>query len=350
MILPGTNLYGHSRPSLRALLEELGEAPYRGDQLFTWLYRKDVLDFEAMSNLPADLRKRLAETFIIERKGPVSDETSSDGTRKYLFQAGPMQKVEAVYIPEPDRATLCVSTQTGCKMACLFCMTARQGLQAQLSAGGIVAQYATLPERESITNFVYMGMGEPLDNLDAVLESIKLLEEGYGFSPRRITVSTIGVLPALRRLVEETKVNLAISLHSPFHEERKRLMPIEAAVPVTTVLDTLRDYDFSNRKLSMEYILFDGVNDSLRHAAAIVQLVNGLRCRINLLYFHAIPGSPLRPSPSDRVEEFRSFLEGKGLIATVRKSRGEDISAACGMLSTKHLLEKKSSAPEPADY
>lgn len=265
----------------------------------------------------------------------------------------PMQRhVEAAYIPETRRHTLCLSTQVGCKMGCLFCMTARQGFQGHLSAGDVVNQLASLPERDQITNLVYMGMGEPLDNLDAVLKSLRILTEpwGFGMSPSRVTVSTIGVVPAMRTLLERTKVHLAVSLHSPFEEERRRLMPIENVYSLHEVLATIREMQLDKRRrVSFEYIVFRGLNHSERHVKEIARLVGDMRCRINLLYFHPIPGAPLEPASEEEMLQFQRALTDKGLRVTIRKSRGQDIEAACGMLSTKRLDDSSTGAARSAE-
>lgn len=338
---PIRNIFGLERAELRELALGNGQAAFRGDQVFDWIYPKGARDFNEMSNLPLSFREDLRRAWEIAPPPIHNVEQSLDGTKKYLYALKPGVFVESAYIPEEDRKTLCLSTQGGCKMACLFCMTGRQGLQSQLNAGEIVGQLAQIPERNEISHLVYMGMGEPLDNVEEVIKSIRLLEEGYCLGPKRITVSTIGILPGLKRLLDETEVNLALSLHSPFPAERKRLMPVESVYPIYEVIDFLKTRDFSRRKLSFEYIMFDGVNDSPAHAKELLRLLNPLRCRINLLHFHPIPHSPLKGSPRSRMEEFQKTLKDKGMIVTIRKSRGEDIQAACGLLSTKELVKRQ---------
>jgi 23S rRNA (adenine2503-C2)-methyltransferase len=302
-----------------------------------------VWDFDAMTNLPKSLREKLAETFSITIYRHSHVDESADGTKKYLYPAPGEKYVEAAYIPEEKRATLCLSTQVGCKMGCLFCMTARQGFQGQLSTGEILSQVYTLPERERLTNIVYMGMGEPMDNIDGVIDSVKILTDpdGLNMSQNRITVSTIGIIPAMRRYLEETRSPLAISIHNPIEEERRQIMPVQSVYPIDDVIKTLRDYDFRQRKLSFEYIMFDGVNDSPEHASAMIRLLNGLRCKVNLIHFHPIPDSPLRGSSREKMVEFQNLLKAKGLMTTIRRSRGEDIQAACGLLSTLELVKKQ---------
>ena len=332
------NLYGLTLSELTRLVVDYSEPQYRANQLFSWLYHQRVTSLDQMTNLSKSFRSRLSDNWEISLPTISKVDESSDGTKKYLYPLGPTTLVESAYIPESDRKTLCISTQGGCKMACLFCMTARQGLQTQLTAGQIVGQLAVIPEASQVTNLVYMGMGEPLDNTDAVLKSIELFTQGFGISPKKITLSTIGIIPGLRRVLEQTQVQIAISLHSPFSQERKRIMPIESVFPLRDVLEVLKDYDFSNRKLSFEYILFENLNDSEDHALELVKLLNPFRCRINLLHFHPLPNTPLKPCPREKMEAFQAILKSKGLIATIRKSRGEDIQAACGLLSTKELV------------
>lgn len=268
---------------------------------------------------------------------PVDQMASVDGTVKYLFPAADNSFVEAVYIPSDDRATLCVSSQVGCKMNCLFCMTGKQGFTANLSSYDILNQIQMIPETETLTNLVFMGMGEPLDNVDELFKALEILTApyGYGWSPKRITVSTIGVKKGLQRFLDESNCHLAVSLHSPFPEERLKLMPVEKPFPTTEVLDIIRRYDFSGqRRVSFEYIVFKNLNDTPRHADALAGLVKGIPCRVNLIRFHAIPDVPLESSDLKRLEEFRDRLNRKGVTCTIRTSRGEDILAACGMLST----------------
>jgi 23S rRNA (adenine2503-C2)-methyltransferase len=345
------NIFGYTREQLQDLAVRMGEPPFRAKQLFLWMYGRRTWNFEAMTDLSKNLRDRLSEGYYIDPLMFSHVDDSSDGTKKYLYPAPGEKFVEAAYIPDANRATLCLSTQVGCKMGCLFCMTARQGFQGQLSVGEILSQVYTLPERETLTNLVYMGMGEPMDNIEAVIQSIRILsdKDGLNMSQKRITVSTIGVVPAMRRYLEETKANLAISIHNPFDAERKQIMPIQSVYPIGDVISSLKDYNFKDRKLSFEYIMFDGVNDSRRHADELVRLLNGLRAKVNLIHFHSIPDSPLRGSGRPRMEEFQSRLKSKGLMTTIRKSRGEDIQAACGLLSTLELV-KRQNAAEEADF
>ena len=318
-----------------ALLENLPS--FTSNQIAQWLYQKKVHNIEEMTNLSKKTQEILSEKYEIGSVFPVNVQESVDGVKKYLF---PVKKkfIESAFIPDENRKTLCVSTQVGCKMNCLFCMTGKQEFQDNLSAGEIINQICNISENELLTNVVYMGMGEPLDNLEEVLKSIKILTSDWGFSwsPRRITLSTIGIIPAMKRFIEESEVHLAISLHSPFHEERKSLMPVENKYPIAEVVDTLRKYDFGRqRRISFEYILFKGINDSADHIKGISKLLNGLRCRINLIKFHSIPDSALQGCSREKTEWFAEQLNAKKFTTTIRHSRGEDIKAACGLLSTK---------------
>lgn len=319
---------------------EAGLPKFAGKQIAEWLYKKHVASIDEMTNISIKGRKILQERFEIGIKPPVKVQTSVDGTKKYLFVQGEMKFVEAAYIPDADRATLCVSSQVGCKMGCLFCMTGKQGFQAQLTAGEIVNQIRSLPERQTLTNVVYMGMGEPLDNMDAVLQSLEILtsEWGYAWSPKRITVSTIGIIPAMRHFLEKSDCHLAISLHSPFEDERRKLMPIENVYHLHQILEAVKEYDWTHqRRVSFEYIVFGGLNDTPRHINELVRILSGIRCRVNLIRFHPIPGTPLQGTDEQTLQYFKNRLNEKGVLATVRASRGQDIYAACGLLSTKEI-------------
>ena len=243
-------------------------------------------------------------------------------------------------IPERERITVCVSSQIGCKMGCLFCFTGKQGFQGQLTAGEIVNQVKSIEEAEQITNIVYMGMGEPFDNLEEVLKSLEILTSDWGFamSPRRITVSTIGIIPGMVTFLEKSEAHLAVSLHTPFNDERRRLMPVEVAYPLEEVVAEIKGWDFGRqRRISFEYILFEGLNDTPRHVCELTRLLNGLKCRINLIRFHPVPGTPLKSPGEETLQKFKDELNRKGILTTIRASRGEDIYAACGLLSTKEL-------------
>ncbi len=337
-------LFGKTPDELKTIVKQLNLPAFTAKQLADWFYKKHVSRFDEMTNLSKEVRQLLEDQFITGLTEPIKVQVSVDGTKKYLYRSLQGKYIETAYIPEDDRHTLCVSTQVGCKMGCFFCMTAKQGFQGQLTAGEILNQIRSLPERDLITNIVYMGMGEPLDNLDETMKSLEIITSDYGFamSPKRITVSTIGIIPGMKTFIEKSRCNLAVSLHSPFEEDRKKLMPIQNVYPLSEVLDTIRSYDFSRqRRISFEYIMFKGLNDTPRHVKELARVLNGIRCRINLLRFHPIPGTPLQSSENITIEWFRDELKSKGFMTTIRQSRGQDIEAACGMLSTKELLNKK---------
>ena len=353
-------------------MEELGEPRFRGDQIASWLYRQEVASFGEMTNLPAPLRARLPREFAHGRREPLSASQSADGTRKYLFPVGPElparettpdngsrpsgprpaagprsepvpaplgAAVETALIPQSDRLTLCVSTQAGCRRGCRFCQTGKQGFHGDLTAGEIVNQLLSLPARRDVTNVVFMGMGEPLDNLTATLRALELLTSPWaiGMSAQRITVSTVGIHPALESLLDATKVNLAVSLHSPFPTERRELLPVEVSHPLSSTLELLRRRrEDRHRKLSMEYTIFDGVNHSPAHAKELARLLSGLSVRVNLIPYHPLREAQggLRSPGNEAVAIFQQELRDRGIRTFIRRSRGEDIGAACGMLWT----------------
>lgn len=332
------DIFGMTKAELQELCAELGMPKFAAGQICDWLYIKRVVSFEEMTNVSKANRTLLTERCRIGRSAPVTSQKSIDGTIKYLYETDKGQHIEAVYIPDEERATLCISSQVGCKRACRFCMTGQMGLQGQLSSGEILNQIFSLPDFDKLTNVVYMGMGEPLDNPDEVMRSLEVLTSPWGlaWSPKRITLSTIGILPSLRRFLEESKAHLAVSMHNPLGEERLSFMPVEKVYPIEDVIRELRKHDFSGqRRVSFEYIMFDGVNDSMEHADAVVRLVNGLKCRFNLIRFHSFPGAPFDGSGDEAILRFQARLKAKGLTCTIRASRGQDILAACGMLSTK---------------
>ncbi len=332
-------LLGKTLQELENIVSDLKLPKFTAKQIAQWLYQKNIHSIDEMTNLSLKARELLKEHYELGASFPVNEQCSVDGTKKYLYNTNHQNKfIETAYIPDSDRATLCVSSQVGCKMSCFFCMTGKQGFQGQLSSGEIINQIRSLPEREKITNIVYMGMGEPFDNIDEVLKSVEILTSNYGMgmSPRRITVSTIGVVPGLVQFLEKSECHLAVSLHSPFDDERLKLMPIQKAYPVKEVLDIIRKFDFGRqRRVSFEYILFKGVNDTPRHVKELCRILNGIKCRINLIGFHPIPDTPLEGSTQKTLEWFRDELNKKGITTTIRRSRGMDIFAACGMLSTK---------------
>ena len=330
-------LYGQTLPQLEALCNRWEMPRFAANQIARWLYDKHATTIEAMSDLSARHRALLAETYEVGLTAPEKVSISTDGTKKYLYRTSQNHFIESAYIPDGDRATLCISSQAGCRMGCRFCATGRQGLQHSLSTNEILNQIGSLPERERLTNVVFMGMGEPLDNLDNLLPALEVLTSawGFGWSPTRITVSTAGVASRLERFLEATQVHLAVSLHNPFPHERAEIMPVEKAWPIREVVEILRRYDFTHqRRVSFEYIVMSGLNDSPRHIRELCRLLDGIKCRINLIRFHKIPGSPYF-SPDDRAMiAFRDALTAKGIHTTIRTSRGEDIQAACGLLST----------------
>lgn len=342
MIKP--SLFGLTLPQLTDMVIAEGLPKFTAKQVADWLYKKDIESIDQMTNLSLETRRKLSERYRIGLVKPHKVSESTDGTKKYLFTTESLKFIEAAYIPETDRATLCVSSQVGCKMGCLFCMTGKQGFQGNLSAGEIVNQLRSIPEWQNISNIVYMGMGEPFDNLENVLTSLEILTSDWGMamSPRRITVSTIGVTPAMIQFLEKSQCHLAVSLHTPFDDERRALMPIQNVYPIQQVVDEIRKFDFSGqRRVSFEYIMFDGVNDTPKHVKETVRLLSNLNCRVNLIRFHQIPESPLKGSPDERIFQFRDVLTAKGVFTTIRASRGQDIQAACGLLSTKELLKSK---------
>lgn len=331
-------LLGMTPAEIQEVVDRLGLPKFTGKQLVDWIYNKRVASFDAMSNLSKKSRELLTEQYEVGLYAPLKEQVSKDGTKKYLFPAGDLT-VEAAYIPDKERATLCVSTQVGCQMDCLFCATGKQGFEKNLSTAEIVNQILSLPEFDTLTNIVFMGMGEPLNNYDHLMRSLDILTQEWalGWSPTRITVSTCGVIPNLKRFLAESKCNLAISMHSPFHDERLKMMPIEKNYPIKEVIHLVKQHDWhGQRRLSFEYIVFKGLNDTKDHIKEMARLLGSLRCRVNLIRYHAVPGIPLKSPDNTTMTYFRDALNDKGIIATIRASRGQDIDAACGLLSTKH--------------
>ena len=387
-------LLGKTLEELKEIALELSLPAFTAKQIADWLYKKRVTSIDKMTNLSKSARERLSKEFVIGIDQTLQVVTSQDGTRKYLFKpqsaaeqqstAGQQStakqqstaerqsaaeqqstaeqqgcasgSIESVIIPDNERRTICVSSQVGCKMACTFCMTGRQGFHGNLTVASILSQFIAVEESQELTNAVFMGMGEPLDNLENVMRAIEVLTADWGFawSPKRITLSTIGVttqlggrgivwkgveyknVNPLKFFLDNCKVHLAVSLHNPFYEERLALMPAEKSFPLEKTLKLIKEYDFTGqRRVSFEYTMFNKVNDSKRHADRLAQLLRGLECRVNLIRFHSIPDSPLESSPMQVIEHFRERLQASGITATIRASRGEDILAACGMLSGK---------------
>ena len=339
-----TPLLGKTLYELQQITANIGMPKFAAKQIASWLYDKKVSSVDEMTNLSLKHREALKESYEVGASAPVEAMRSVDGTVKYLFRTPTNDFVEAVYIPDNDRATLCVSSQVGCKMNCKFCMTGKQGFTANLTANQILNQIFSIPERNTLTNLVFMGMGEPFDNLDEVLKVLEILtaDYGYAWSPKRITVSSVGLKKGLERFLKESDCHLAISMHTPIPEQRRELMPAEKAFSIEEIVEVLSRYDFSKqRRLSFEYIMFKGVNDTLVYAKEIVKLLRGIECRINLIRFHAIPNVDLEGTNMEQMIAFRDYLTQHGVFATIRASRGEDIFAACGMLSTAKQQEEK---------
>ena len=330
-------LLGKSLAQLQDICTSLGMPRFTARQIAQWIYEKRVRSIDGMTNLSKAHRALLAQSYEIGITEPADKAVSVDGTVKYLFRTSTGKLVETVYIPDGERATLCVSSQMGCKMNCLFCQTGKQGFNGNLTTAEILNQIFAVPESENLTNVVFMGMGEPLDNPDGLFPALDAMTAPWGmaWSPKRITVSTIGDMRHLPALLEEQQCHVAVSIHSPFPEERLSLMPVQRAYPIQDVLDLLRQYDFSHqRHLTFEYIVFAGLNDDAVHARALIRLLSGLDCKVNLIRFHAIQDVDLHTSDMNQMERFRDILNHHGITATIRSSRGEDIFAACGMLST----------------
>ena len=357
-------LIGHTDAELKAIAKNLGMLAFTGGQIARWLYVQHVTSIEEMTNISKANRERLSAEYCIGAMAPVDCQRSKDGTVKYLFPTENGKTVETVFIPEKDRATLCVSCQVGCKMNCLFCQTGKQGFEGQLTVRDILNQIYSLPERERLTNIVFMGQGEPMDNLDNVLRATKILtaKYAYAWSPKRITVSSVGVRGKLQRFLDESDCHVAISLHTPLPEQRAQLMPAERGMSLTEVVKLMENYfparrgnhrsavangvstsasdameeTSHQRRLTFEYTVFSGVNDTPTHLKALVQLLRNLDCRVNLIRFHQIPDVDLHGADDKQMEHVCDYLNRNGITATIRASRGQDIYAACGLLNTKH--------------
>ena len=330
-------LLGKTLEELKLVAREVGLPGFAAKQMAQWLYVHKVRDIDQMTNLPKKGREALKEAYEIGCSEPVDGQHSVDGTSKYLYQTKDGQYIESVFIPDCDRGTLCVSCQVGCKMRCEFCMTGRQGFHGHLTAADILNQLYSLPERERLTNVVFMGQGEPFDNLDNVLRATEILtaDYGYAWSPKRITVSTVGLKKGMLRFLDESDCHLAVSLHNPFPEERAAMMPAEKAFSLTEFLPLLAQRDWTHqRRLSFEYTVFAGLNDTPAHARELARLLGRMECRVNLIRCHEIPDSRFRPASEQTMEWLRDYLTKHGVTTTIRASRGQDIFAACGLLST----------------
>ena len=336
-------LIGKTLGELKVVVGELGMPSFTATQIAKWLYQQHVVNIDDMTNISKVNREKLKAKYEVGAMPPIDCQRSKDGTIKYLFpvRAGESGDsglfVETVFIPDGDRATLCVSCQVGCKMNCLFCQTGKQGFEGNLTTADILNQIYALPECELLTNIVFMGQGEPMDNLDNVLRATEILTASYGWawSPKRITVSSVGIKNKLKRYLDDSECHVAISMHSPLPEQRQMLMPAERQMSITEIVELLKQYDFTHqRRCSFEYICFGGLNDGMMHARMIVKLLQGLECRVNLIRFHEIPDVDLPGSDEKRMESLRDYLTAHGIFTTIRSSRGQDIFAACGLLST----------------
>lgn len=338
------SLFGKTLDELKMIVSQLKLPSFTAKQIADWLYKKEVRSIDEFSNLSKAARQKLSESYCFGLTEPIKMQQSTDGTRKYLFAIGQSNFIETAMIPDEDRVTVCVSSQVGCKMNCRFCMTGTQGFQANLSATDILNQLRSIEEFSYITNIVFMGMGEPMDNLDNVMRALEILtaDWGYAMSPKRITVSTVGIVPGMKVFLANSKCHLAVSLHNPLPDQRAEMMPVQKKYPLQEVIDTIRHHDFGlQRRVSFEYIMFAGLNDTPRHVSALANLLKGIDCRVNLIRFHSIPDSPFQGSGEDAIQTFKDALNARGVLTTVRASRGEDIQAACGLLSTKELVKQK---------
>lgn len=332
-------LIGKTVDELTSDVVDLGMRRFVGAQIADWLYKKYAVSFSQMSNVGTKAISQLTEAgFEVGTFESIGRATATDGTVKLLFPTLSGGLVESVYIPDGDRATLCVSSQSGCRMGCKFCMTGQSGFGSNLTAGEIIGQLLRCGAPEKLTNVVMMGMGEPLDNIDQVLKAISIMTSPWGlaWSPTRITLSTVGVLANLERFLKETRVNLAISLHNPFPEERRRMIPSENRNPIQKILEIIAKYDFSGqRRLSFEYTMFEGWNDTDRHIDGLVSLLRPFDCRVNLIRFHSDSTGSLKGTPDEKILRFNTELNRRGIRTTTRTSRGEEILAACGMLANR---------------
>jgi len=337
-------LFGKTLQELKLVVAGIGMPKFTANQIADWLYKKDINSIDEMHNLSKKARIKLNEQYTFGTNAPQSVQESNDGTKKYLYISNSGNFIETAYIPDENRNTLCVSSQVGCRMACEFCMTGRQKFNGNLSAADIVNQLRSLPEWQKVSNIVYMGMGEPMDNLQEVLKSLEILTSDWGMqmSPRRITVSTIGVIDAMREFLEKSDANLAVSMHNPFDAERKDIMPVQNANPIADIVVELKKHDWNGqRRVSFEYIVFEGLNHSDKHVNKIASLLNGLKSRMNLIRFHQIPDSRLAATVDNHLLDFQAKLKSKGIMTTIRASRGQDIDAACGLLSTNEMQKLK---------
>lgn len=342
------NLLAFNRKAMEDYFLQIGEKPFRAVQLLQWIHQRRLSDFSQMTNLSKNLRNYLAEHAEIRPPEIVYDQTSADGTRKWLLQIDEKNRIETVFIPEEGRGTLCVSSQAGCALACSFCSTAQQGFNRNLSTAEIIGQLwlaqRELGEQNRITNVVLMGMGEPLLNFDNVVSAVDLMMDDFAYclSKRRVTISTSGIVPALEKLAELTDVSLALSLHAPNDELRDQLVPINQKYPLAVLLPACKRYigKENRRKVTIEYVMLEGINDSPAQARALAKLLANVPSKVNLIPFNPFPNSNYRCSKPQVIAQFSEILQKAGLITTTRKTRGEDIDAACGQLVGK--VEDKS--------
>ena len=336
------NLLDFDRPALTEWFRACGEKPFRAQQVLKWIHQQGCDDFDAMSNLGKSLREALKSVACIRGPGVAADQRSTDGSRKWLFELADGNRVECVYIPEPDRATLCVSSQVGCALNCSFCSTAQQGFNRNLVTSEIIGQLwmanrlLAAEGEQAVSNVVFMGMGEPLLNLDNVLPAVHLMQDdfAYALSKRRVTLSTAGVVPGLERLAAETDISLALSLHAPDNALRDELVPLNRKYRIVEVLQACKDYvGEGRRRVTIEYVMLDGVNDSDQQARALAGVLKHVPSKVNLIPFNPFPNTRYRRSSAQRIDRFRDILHRAGIVTITRKTRGDDIDAACGQLA-----------------
>lgn len=337
------NLLNFDRKGLQAFFAEMGEKPFRATQLIKWIYQLGEWDFDRMTNISKSLRTYLKENCCIVAPEIILEQVASDGTRKWVIEMGGGNKVEAVYIPEENRATLCVSSQVGCALACTFCSTAQQGFNRNLTTAEIIGQLIAanhrVGEKGRVTNVVMMGMGEPLLNFDNVVPAMNLMTEdfAFGLSKRRVTISTSGVVPAMYRLQEVCDISMAVSLHAPTDEVRDILVPINQKYPLKELMAACNKYIEKSPRgfITFEYVMLDGINDSDADARALVKLLKAVPSKLNLIPFNPFPNTDYQCSSRRVIERFRDIVHNAGIVTTIRKTRGEDIDAACGQLVGK---------------
>lgn len=347
------NLLGLDRQAMEAWFQGLGEKPFHARQVLKWIHKHGVTEFDAMTDLSKALRAKLQESAEVRVPEIVCDQLSKDGTRKWLLELHCGNRIETVYIPETDRGTLCVSSQVGCSLDCSFCSTARQGFNRNLDVAEIIGQLwvalKTLPENQPITNVVLMGMGEPLTNFDNVVAATNIMLDdlAYCLSKYRVTVSTAGIVPAMDRLHKVSDVSLAVSLHATTDELRDELVPINQKYPIAELLAACKRFvaNDKRRRVTFEYVMLDGVNDSDKQARQLVKLMQGVPAKINLIPFNPFPGAGYGRSPQERIDRFREILSAAGLTTVTRKTRGEDIDAACGQLVGRVQNRRRAASP-----